>query len=365
MGTRSPIGRLWSDWTGHPLAFTFEGLVVASLFYSLPFAVQPVATAFSQIDPALREASATLGASPLRTFFRVVLPLSIEGVVAGAVLSFAHTVGEFGVVLMVGGNLPGRHAHGVDFRLRPRAGAPVPGSHHHGALHAGIRVRRPAGGVRPAPAAAGGRAAAHDARRSSGQAAAVGVRARRVVRGRGRRHDPVRRLGFGQDHHPALRGRARAARRRPHRDRRSHAVRRRRRRRRAGAAPPDRLRVPAARALSAPDGRAEHRLRPRRSAAAERAGARRRGWPSRSASRSLLDRRPRADLRRRAAADRAGARARHQSGRAAARRAAVGARLRHPAAHHGRPAALERRAPHPDPATSPTATARRSRSASG
>jgi molybdate transport system permease protein len=107
MGTRSPIGRLWSEWTGHPLAFTFEGLVVASLFYSLPFAVQPIATAFSQIDPALREASATLGASPLRTFFRIVLPLSAEGVIAGAVLSFAHTVGEFGVVLMVGGNLPG------------------------------------------------------------------------------------------------------------------------------------------------------------------------------------------------------------------------------------------------------------------
>ena len=72
MGTRSPLGRLWIDWTGHPLAFTFEGLVVASLFYSLPFAVQPIATAFSQIDPTLREASATLGAAPLRTFFRVV-----------------------------------------------------------------------------------------------------------------------------------------------------------------------------------------------------------------------------------------------------------------------------------------------------
>jgi len=69
--------------------------------------VQPVAAAFAQIDPTLREASATLGASRLRTFLRVVLPLSIEGVVAGLVLSFAHTVGEFGVVLMVGGNLPG------------------------------------------------------------------------------------------------------------------------------------------------------------------------------------------------------------------------------------------------------------------
>jgi molybdate transport system permease protein len=107
MGTRSPLGRWWTESTGHPLAFTFEGLVIASVLYSLPFAVQPVAAAFAQIDPSLREASATLGASGFRTFARVTLPLSIEGVIAGLVLSFAHTVGEFGVVLMVGGNLPG------------------------------------------------------------------------------------------------------------------------------------------------------------------------------------------------------------------------------------------------------------------
>ena len=107
MGSRSAFGRWWSEWTGQTLAFTFEGLVVASLVYSLPFAVQPIAAAFAQIDPALREASATLGASSLRTFVRVIVPLSIEGVMAALVLSFAHTVGEFGVVLMVGGNLPG------------------------------------------------------------------------------------------------------------------------------------------------------------------------------------------------------------------------------------------------------------------
>jgi molybdate transport system permease protein len=107
MGSRSPLGRWWTELTGHSLAFTFEGLVIASVLYSLPFAVQPVAAGFSQIDPSLREASATLGASGLRTFARVTLPLSIEGVIAGLVLSFAHTVGEFGVVLMVGGNLPG------------------------------------------------------------------------------------------------------------------------------------------------------------------------------------------------------------------------------------------------------------------
>ena len=106
-GARSPLGQFWTAWTGRSLAFTFEGLVVASLIYSLPFAVQPVAAAFSQVDPTLREASATLGASPLRTFMRIVLPLSKQGVLTGVILSFAHTVGEFGVVLMVGGNLPG------------------------------------------------------------------------------------------------------------------------------------------------------------------------------------------------------------------------------------------------------------------
>ena len=107
IGSRSPIGRAWTAWTGHGLAFTFEALVLASILYSLPFAVQPIAAAFSQIDPTLLEASATLGVSKPRTFFRVILPLSIEGVIAGGVLSFAHTLGEFGVVLMVGGNLPG------------------------------------------------------------------------------------------------------------------------------------------------------------------------------------------------------------------------------------------------------------------
>src|SRR5262245_1017709 len=78
IGSRSPIGRWWTAWTGHGLAFTFEGLVVASVLYSLPFAVQPVAAAFAQVDPALREASAILGASALRTFARVTLPLSLE-----------------------------------------------------------------------------------------------------------------------------------------------------------------------------------------------------------------------------------------------------------------------------------------------
>ena len=107
IGSRSPIGRLWTAWTGHGLAFTFQALVIASLVYSLPFAVQPISAAFARIDSSLLEASAMLGASPWRTFVRITLPLAKEGILAAAVLSFAHTLGEFGVVLMVGGNLPG------------------------------------------------------------------------------------------------------------------------------------------------------------------------------------------------------------------------------------------------------------------
>src|SRR5438094_1970646 len=107
LGSQSPLGRAWMAWTGHGLAFTFEALVIASILYSLPFAVQPIATSFAQIDRTLLEASATLGVGRLRTFLRVVMPLSIDGIIAAAVLTFAHTIGEFGVVLMVGGNLPG------------------------------------------------------------------------------------------------------------------------------------------------------------------------------------------------------------------------------------------------------------------
>jgi molybdate transport system permease protein len=107
IGARSPIGQAWERWTGHGLAFTFEGLVVASILYSLPFAVQPIAASFSQIDVSLREAAATLGSSRWRTAWRILIPLAAEGILTAVVLSFAHTLGEFGIVLMVGGNLPG------------------------------------------------------------------------------------------------------------------------------------------------------------------------------------------------------------------------------------------------------------------
>ena len=106
-GARSPLGRYWEDLTGSTLAFSFSGLLVASVLYSLPFAVQPLLAAFAGVDRRLLEASAVLGRSAAATVLRVVLPLSKAGVATAAVLTFAHTVGEFGVVLMVGGSIPG------------------------------------------------------------------------------------------------------------------------------------------------------------------------------------------------------------------------------------------------------------------
>ncbi len=107
LGPRSPLGHGWEALTGHTLAFTFEGLVIGSILYSFPFAVQPFAASFAAVDQRLIAASQTLGASRLKTFLRVILPLSVPGLVTGVALSFAHTMGEFGVVLMVGGNIPG------------------------------------------------------------------------------------------------------------------------------------------------------------------------------------------------------------------------------------------------------------------
>lgn len=107
MGPRGPLGKIWMAILGHGLAFTFTGLVLASVVYSFPFAVQPLMVSFEGVDRKLLDASALLGAGKWRTFLRVILPLSLPGVVTALVLSFAHTLGEFGVVLMVGGNLAG------------------------------------------------------------------------------------------------------------------------------------------------------------------------------------------------------------------------------------------------------------------
>ena len=107
MGPGGPLGMLWSAAGLGRLAFSFGGLLIASIIYSLPFAVQPFAVAFAGIDRSLLETAWTLGRSPLRTFLGVALPLARGGILAGMALAFAHTLGEFGVVLMVGGNLPG------------------------------------------------------------------------------------------------------------------------------------------------------------------------------------------------------------------------------------------------------------------
>jgi molybdate transport system permease protein len=108
LSPRTSAGRLFEAVAGQPFPFSFAGLLVASVLYSLPFAVQPFAGALAGVDRRLVEASHTLGVSALATFLRVTLPLAWPGVLAGAVLTFAHTLGEFGVVLMVGGNIPGR-----------------------------------------------------------------------------------------------------------------------------------------------------------------------------------------------------------------------------------------------------------------
>jgi molybdate transport system permease protein len=107
LGPLTAPGRWVIALLGHPLAFSFAGLVVGSVIYSLPFAVQPLVAGFRAVDTALLEVAATLGASPLRAFRTITMPLARPALVAAAVLTFTHTVGEFGVVLMLGGNIPG------------------------------------------------------------------------------------------------------------------------------------------------------------------------------------------------------------------------------------------------------------------
>ena len=104
----NPLGAAWVNLTGQTLTFSFSGLLIASVVYSFPFVVQPLQSAFNSVGRAPLETAATLGASPLDAFFSVVAPLSRHGFLTAVVLGFAHTIGEFGVVLMVGGNIPGR-----------------------------------------------------------------------------------------------------------------------------------------------------------------------------------------------------------------------------------------------------------------
>lgn len=108
LSPKSAIGGFWLQVTGTTLTFSFVGLVVASVFYSLPFAVQPLQAAFEAVGRRPLEAAAVLRAGPLDRFFTVAAPMAARGFLTAAVLSFAHTIGEFGVVLMVGGNIPGK-----------------------------------------------------------------------------------------------------------------------------------------------------------------------------------------------------------------------------------------------------------------
>ena len=101
------LGQWYEVVFNKPLAFSFQGLVLGSFLYSLPFAVQPIQTSFASVDKKLLEASWSLGRSHVYTFFHIILPLSRHGIITGCVLSFAHTLGEFGVILMIGGNIPG------------------------------------------------------------------------------------------------------------------------------------------------------------------------------------------------------------------------------------------------------------------
>jgi molybdate transport system permease protein len=110
LGPNGPGGLIAGLWGGRTLAFTFEGLVIGSVFYSMPFVVQPIRNAFAAIGDRPLEVAATLRASPARVFWTVAVPMARPGFLTGAVLGFAHTVGEFGVVLMIGGNIPGQTA---------------------------------------------------------------------------------------------------------------------------------------------------------------------------------------------------------------------------------------------------------------
>ncbi len=107
LGSNGPVGKLLESLGGSSIAFTFSGLVIGSVIYSIPFVVQPLQNSFSGIGSRPLEVAATLGASPLDRFFTVAVPLAHSGFMTAAVLGFAHTVGEFGVVLMIGGNIPG------------------------------------------------------------------------------------------------------------------------------------------------------------------------------------------------------------------------------------------------------------------
>ena len=108
MGPNTILGKSWQTLTGRPLLFTFAGIMVAAMIHSLPYAIQPLKSAYERLDSRLLEMAHVLGCTPVTAYFRVILPNTISGLVASAILAFAHTMGEFGVILMVGGSIPGK-----------------------------------------------------------------------------------------------------------------------------------------------------------------------------------------------------------------------------------------------------------------
>jgi molybdate transport system permease protein len=108
LGANGPLSAIWNFMDIGTLAFSFGGLVIGSMIFSMPFVIQPLQNSFESVDPRVIEAAATLGASPLDRFFSIILPLTRRAFISASVLGFAHTIGEFGVVLMIGGNIPGK-----------------------------------------------------------------------------------------------------------------------------------------------------------------------------------------------------------------------------------------------------------------
>ena len=108
MGPNGMLGKGWQVLTGQPLVFTFAGILLAAMVHSLPYAVQPLKSAYERLDSRLLEMAQVLGCSPVSAYFRVILPNTISGLIASGILAFAHTMGEFGVILMVGGSIPGQ-----------------------------------------------------------------------------------------------------------------------------------------------------------------------------------------------------------------------------------------------------------------
>ena len=190
------------------LPFTFGGLVVASVLYSLPFVVQPLQQAFEAIPERLLEAAATLRAGPLDRFFTVALPLARPGLLTASVLGFAHTVGEFGVVLMIGGNIPGADAGAVGGGVRACGGAGVRRRAPARRRHGGLCAARAAGAVPGQPARGAACSPAHDRRRSCSWRGRDFTLDVDLALPATRRDRAVRPLGLRQDHGAARAGRA-------------------------------------------------------------------------------------------------------------------------------------------------------------